>query len=286
MEHRILSVLFGGVLSPVCPTCSVLSPFAALVVGLLQGLLEWLPISSQGNLLMMMMTLLGLEPSQALRTSVYIHVGTGLAALFYFREDILGIARRDSEHDRLLFRFLFLGTAITGIVGFPLFLLARGASRFGEILLSLTGVALIMTGMIQKGAGSGGTKTARSLGTHEGIILGVAQGFSAIPGLSRSGLTSSVLLVRRYSGVEALRISFLMSVPAVFAAAIGLSLIEGLPPLDSGLTVVVAASFLSALLSIDLLLKLARRIRFWGLCVALGLLALLPQVFSLLYIRP
>jgi undecaprenyl-diphosphatase len=181
---------------------------------------------------------------------------------------------------------LFVGTAITGIVGFPLFLLARGASRFGEILLALTGVALIMTGMIQKGAGSGGTKTARSLGTHEGIILGVAQGFSAIPGLSRSGLTSSVLLVRRYSGVEAFRISFLMSVPAVFAAALGLLLIEGLPPLDSGLAVAVAASFLSALLSIDLLLKLARRIRFWGLCVALGLLALLPQVFSLLHIRP
>ncbi len=265
----------------------MLSPFAALVVGLLQGLLEWLPISSQGNLLMLMMTLLGLEPSQAFRTSVYIHVGTGLAALFYFREDILGIARRDSEHDRLLFRFLFVGTAITGIVGFPLFLLARGASRFGEILLSLTGVALIMTGMIQKGAGSGGTKTARSLGTRDGVILGIAQGFSAIPGLSRSGLTSSVLLVRRYSGVEApFRISFLMSVPAVFAAALGLSLIEGLPPLDSGLAVAVAASFLSALLSIDLLLKLARRIRFWGLCVALGLLALLPQVFSLLYIRP
>jgi len=259
----------------------VVSLIAALVAGLLQGLLEWLPISSQGNLIIVMMSFLGLEPAYALSLSVYLHLGTGLAALVYFREEILGVLRRDSANNRLLFRFLAIVTFTTGIVGLPLFLIARGASLYGEVLLALTGAALIVTGLVQKGAKKGGRRTAESLGSMEGLVLGVVQGLSAIPGLSRSGLTTSALLFRRFSGEEAFRVSFLMSVPAVFAAAVGLMYLEGVPALEPGLLVSLAASFISAYLSIEALLRLARRIQFWGLCVLLGLLAILPQALNL-----
>ena len=122
---------------------------------------------------------------------------------------------------------------------------------------------------------------SESLESRDGVILGLVQGLSAIPGLSRSGLTTSALLIRNYSGEEAFRISFLMSVPAVFAAAVGLMYLEGVPALESGLLASLAASFISAYLSIDVLLRVARGIRFWGLCVLLGTLAILPQVVYL-----
>lgn len=231
---------------------------------------------------MLMMTLLDVDPTHALGMSVYLHLGTGLAALIYFRKETQGILRRDSEENSILFRFLILATIVTGIVGLPLFLLARGTSRFGEALLTLTGSALLVTGLIQKEANQYGRRTSGSLNVLEGLILGTVQGFSAIPGLSRSGLTTSALLFRRYTGEEALRISFLMSIPAVFAAAVGLTFIEGLPALEPGFFVALASSFLSALVSIDFLLRLARRVKFWGLCIFLGTLALLPQILNLL----
>ncbi len=231
---------------------------------------------------MLMMSVLGLEPDYALSLSVYLHLGTGFAALVYFREEIYDALWRDSDGDRALFRFLVIATFTTGIVGLPIFLVIRGASMYGEALLTITGAALIVTGLVQKGAQTGGTRTSESLDSRDGVILGLVQGLSAIPGLSRSGLTTSALLLKNYSGEEAFRFSFLMSIPAVFAAAAGLMYLEGAPALESGLLVSLAASFISAYLSIDILLRVARRVRFWGLCMLLGVLAILPQVVYLI----
>ncbi len=231
---------------------------------------------------MLMISFLGFNPVHAVSLSVYLHMGTGLAALTYFREEIIGILRRDSEQDRSLFRFLVVATVITGAVGLPVFLFVRVASFHGEALLALTGVALVITGLIQRRAHVDGWLNAAALSMRDGVSLGLVQGFSVIPGLSRSGLTTSVLLLRSFSGEEAFRISFLMSVPAVFAAALGLMLLEGTPPFEMSFLVALVASFLSALLAIDVLLRLARRIRFWSLCVFLGVLALLPPILYLL----
>lgn len=255
---------------------SQLSPLNALIVGLVQGLLEWLPISSQGNLVILMLSLLGLEPTEALSLSVYLHLGTGLAALIYFRREIRRMIRRDMENDRGLLRFLMISTAVTGVVGLPIFLFARVASSYGEALLVLTGVALLITGVVQSRSRLIVTDAVVSLGDADGLVLGVAQGFSAIPGLSRSGVTTSALLFKGCSGEEAFRVSFLMSVPASFAAALGLMILEGVPALQPGFFLAMASSFISALFSIDALLSLARRVRLWGLCVALGIIALMP----------
>lgn len=253
-----------------------------MIIGLLQGVLEWLPVSSQGSLVLLMVALLGFEPADALSLSVYLHIGTGFAALTYFRGDISRTLRRGSEPDRRLFRFLVVATVMTCALGLPLFMFARMASIYGEALLGLTGVALLSTGMVERSARRRGSRTAEDLSLGEGVLLGLVQGVSAIPGVSRSGVTTSALLLKGFSGEEAFRISFLMSIPAVFAATVGLALVEGAPPIGADLMVAVAASFLSALLSIDLLLRAARRFRFWILCIALGALALLPLIPYLL----
>jgi undecaprenyl-diphosphatase len=247
---------------------------AALILGLLQGVLEWLPVSSQGNLVVLAIAFLGLEPEYALSLSVYLHLGTGFAALVYFRNEVAGILGRGSEGDRELFRFLLIATILTGVVGLPIFAFVRLTSLYGEALLALTGLALLATGVMQRERGRGGTREPMGLDVQDGFALGVVQGLSAIPGLSRSGVTTTALLLKDFPGEEALRLSFLMSIPASFAAATGLALIEGAPPMDTGILLALAASFLSALVSVDLLIKLARRTEFWKLCVVLGLIAL------------
>ncbi len=125
-----------------------MDPIKALVLGLLQGVLEWLPVSSQGNLVLLAITLLGLDPSYALTFSVYLHVGTGFAALVYFRREVARIIMRGSEDDRRLFQFLVIATFVTGVVGYPLFAFVGLASLYGEALLALTGVALLATGLM------------------------------------------------------------------------------------------------------------------------------------------
>lgn len=260
---------------------SVDSLSTALIAGLIQGLLEWLPISSQGNLVLALSSFLGVEPAYALSLSVYLHLGTGFAALVYLRGDVAGIVRWEPDSVRIV-RLLAVVTALTGVVGLPLFLLARVVGFQGEYLLAITGVALVVTGLVQRSAREQGTRRAETLNLRDGLILGVVQGLSAVPGLSRSGLTVSLLLMMKFSGEEAFRVSFLMSIPAVFAAALGLSIVEGAPPLGLRVLLAIAASFVTALISMDALLSLARRIRFWSLCILLGTMALIPHMLGLL----
>ena len=254
----------------------------AVLIGILQGLLECLPISSQGNLVLFMSSLLGIDPLQALNTSVYLHVGTGLAAVVYFRTEIIDTLLMKTKADKVLFKYLMVTTVFTGIIGFPLFIFAKSASVYGEILLAITGLALIGTGILQRQAKGDQVRDIDSLNYKEGFIMGLVQGFAAIPGLSRSGLTTSILLFKNYTGEAAFRISFIMSIPAVFAAATGLIFLDGVPMVSNEMFISLTSSFITALLSIDLLLKTARRIKFWGLCIILGLIALLPQVANLI----
>jgi undecaprenyl-diphosphatase len=248
---------------------------------MLQGVLEWLPVSSQGNLIVLAVAFLGFEPGEALSLSVYLHVGTGLAALIYFREEIIGILMQRTDADKSLLRFLVLATIVTGVVGFPLFTFIEVASLYGEALLGLTGVALLATGLMQKGREGLEAEPRKGLTTLDGLTMGVLQGLAAIPGLSRSGITTTVFLVKGFPGGEAFRFSFLMSIPASFAATIGLVLTEGVPPVNTGIIIALVTSFVVALLSLDFLINLARRTSFWKICVALGgitLVALIPSM--------
>ena len=250
----------------------------ALIIGLIQGIIEWLPVSSQGQLVLLMVAFLGVEPLEAVSLSVYIHMGTGLAALVYFRRDVSEILRRKTEQTRRMFLFLIVVTVATGVIGLPIFMFVRTASIFSEAIMGLTGIALISTGIFERSAPRHGSRTTEDLSGGEALLLGVVQGFSAVPGVSRSGITTTTLLLRGFSAENALRISFLLSIPVVYASTIGLYVIEGTPPLGPPYLIAVVASFLSAMLSMDLLLKVAHKVRFWSLCVILGVLALLPLV--------
>lgn len=261
----------------------------AIILGILQGILEWLPVSSQGQL-SLAMYLFKVNENQILAFSIFLHIGTMFAAIAYFKGDIINLFKRlpsyrfnyTNQENRLI-SFLLLATILTGAVGYSLYRLIREAvPSVGEAFIALIGGALIVTGLIQKYVKARGERGTADLNLKDTLLLGVVQGFSIIPGISRSGITTSSLLFRKFSSEEALKLSFLMSIPAVLAAEIGLGLIEGLPPVGlEEILVGILFSFAFGLLSIHALMKIARKIRFWAFCILIGTLALLPMLAHL-----
>ena len=256
------------------------------MLGILQGVLEWLPVSSQGHLVLAMTYLLGIDSADALGLSVYLHSGTLFAAAIYFRRDLLALFRtlrsyrlRRSEQESRLTSFLLFTTVLTGIIGYLIYRLAEATGLLGEFFMASTGIALVSTGLIQKLAKESAERSVNDLKLTDTLILGVAQGLSAFPGISRSGITISALLIRGFKGEAALKLSFLMSIPAVIVAEIGLASAASLSQIGMmDLLLGSAFSFLTGALSIHIFMKAARKIRFWSLCVLIGILALLPSL--------
>lgn len=260
-----------------------------LVLGTVQGITEWLPVSSEGINTLILLRYFDKPIDEAISFSIWLHTGTLLAALVYFREDISELlkhlptymrdlgTRAATERDSLtaLTTFLIVSTLLTGAVGGPLFLLGLDDLDMpADVIMAVIGGLLIVTGLVQKLTRrlSGG-RTSPSLG--DALLLGVVQAFSVLPGLSRSGLTVSALLFRGYENKAAIRMSFLMSVPVVLGAGIGLAVSRGVS-YDLAAVAGVVASFVFGLLAIGAVMKIAARVQFWAFCVILGMLSLGP----------
>ncbi len=259
-------------------------------LGILQGFLEWLPISSQGNLVLVMIYLLGMGGAEALNLSVYLHIGTLFAALAYFRRDFFTLAKalpnyrfRYSNGVNNLISFLLFSSIISGFIGYFILKLTEISLTIGESFTGIIGVALIMTGLLQKYARKCEKRKIEDVKFSDIFLLGVVQGFSAFPGISRSGITISALLFREFKGEAAIKLSFLMSVPAVLGAELGLGLAGGFISVGTiELILGCLSSFLTGLLSIHVLIKAAQKINFWAFCMLVGFLALLPTFSYLL----
>lgn len=262
----------------------MVSYFDAIIIGVIQGIVEWLPISSEGNLIIIMLSLFDLDPIAALKYALFLHLGTGIAATIYFRKEILELLSAETDEMKKFRLQLTIITLVTGIIGLPIWMVLKFSSNFGELLLALTGTALVITGLIQRKTNEIATKTSTELSIYESLALGIAQGLAIIPGLSRSGITSSILLFRGFSGEESFKISFLMSIPASFGAAALIILFEGFD-ITINSTVSLITTFIIGIISIDVLLKMVKKISFWKLCVILGLIALGSYVSSFLVLH-
>ena len=260
---------------------AMVSPIEATIIGVIQGVLEWLPVSSEGNLTLFLVSVIGLDPSETLGLAVFLHLGTGLAALLYYRQESWSILSGATERHREMRLRLFMMTGLTGAVGLPIYVYLNVSTVVGEALLALTGLALIATGLMQKSKDVAGERDATSLSWPETLALGVLQGLAIIPGLSRSGITTSAMLMRGLRSEEAFNLSFLMSIPASFAAGFGLMLIDGFQ-VTGGAVIAVVVSAVVGYASISALISYAEKTSFWKICVSLGALALLAWAPSLL----
>ena len=272
--------------------------FAYIFLGILQGLAEWLPISSQGQIMLAGMALFGLSPSLAIELTVWLHFGTVLSALVYFRREVfrllqgfpsfvlLIVSRKQvlGEQDKLTF-FLIVSTFFSGIVGIPLYLLLKKsfASLSGESAVALVGFFLIVTGILLYKAGTKkfGNKKTSELGLKDAVFAGVFQGFSILPGISRSGTSTAALLLRGFNQEDALKMSFLMSIVVVGSAEIVFGFVEGFS-FSTGSFIALFFAFVTGFFSIEVLLRVAKKVSFWLFCIILGIISLIPFVFSFL----
>ena len=198
-----------------------MSALEAIVLGLVQGLTEFLPISSSGHL-RIVPALLGWEDPGAGFTAV-IQLGTMAAVLLYFRADLwriasawlreLGTPIRDASPDARVGWFIVLGTIPICIFGFAF----SDQIESGARSLYLIGSALIVFSFVMLAAERYGSRRRHleTMGARDGIAIGFAQALALIPGVSRSGATISAGLLRGFDRIDAARYSFLLSVPAV-----------------------------------------------------------------------
>lgn len=197
----------------------------ALALGALQGFLEWLPISSEGFVALAGTLMGGLGPREAVAYALWLHVGTALAVPLALPREVgllLRTLRGRAPEGRPLLAFLAGATLVSGGVGGPLLvlLLPRLPLRDARALALALGLLLLVTALFQAAGRRGGRPHRSRPGPLDALLVGAAQGLAVLPGLSRSGLTVSVLLMRGFGQGEALRLSFLLAVPALLGAAL------------------------------------------------------------------
>jgi undecaprenyl-diphosphatase len=197
------------------------SAFEAIVLGIVQGLTEFLPISSTAHL-RIVPAFCGWEDPGAAFTAV-VQLGTTAAVLLYFRHDLWRIAvatlraLRDAELrgtlDARLGFYIVLGTIPIGIFG----VIFKDQIETGARDLTLIAWMLIVFGLVLLAADRMGSHTREidSLRTRDGVIIGLAQALALVPGVSRSGSTLSAGMFLGFKRIDAARYSFLLSVPAV-----------------------------------------------------------------------
>ncbi len=259
--------------------------YEAVVLGLIQGIAEWLPVSSEGLIVLARIHLFGGSESltETIHLALFLHFGTFLAALIYFHRDVGNLLRalftggRSSRRATVkTLRFLVVTTLISGVLGYGLKVGISGLEASLELTGSYVtfgvGVLLLVTAWLQIRIEGDGLKSPGDLTDGDGVLLGLAQALAVLPGLSRSGLTVAALLLRKYEEVQALRLSFLMSLPIVLAGNLILNWDRVF--LSAEALVSLAVSFVCGLLTIHLLLKLARAIPFGYFVLVFALVTL------------
>ncbi|MGV9169940.1 MAG: undecaprenyl-diphosphate phosphatase [Promethearchaeia archaeon] len=257
------------------------------VVALLQGLVEWLPISSEGQTMLFVYNFATFPAESLLTLIVWLHLGTACAVLVRYPREILSII---TVQDKNLFKLLLVATGCTAVTAIPLYILLKSSlSTFhGETLNTMIGMLLVFTAIILYLPTRNGTEnvTTRATSIKNAAVAGLIQGFAVLPGLSRSGLTISSLLMQRVDKEAAMKLSFLMSVPAVLGIFViemitSASLPPQMTPIDLAITEIIV--FIVGLASMESLLRLTKRIKFWKLCLVLGVIAIafgLPGILT------
>ncbi|UCF30138.1 MAG: undecaprenyl-diphosphate phosphatase [bacterium] len=245
----------------------------AFLLGVLQGLTEFLPVSSSGHLVIVR----SLMPEFVAPPEIFdvlLHGGTLIALGVYFKRDLAGITsdivhrQRRGLHLPLM---LFVASIPVGVVGFfwadtvtPLFSSPRVAS-FG-----LIGTSVLLASAARFGRGE---RTMGQMQLWQAFAVGCFQAFAVIPGVSRSGATISLALILGFSGTESARFSFLLSIPAILGiVAVRVAGLGGSGMIGIYLVGAIAAA-VSGWLSIALLMRVLlkrRLLPFTLYCFALG----------------
>jgi undecaprenyl-diphosphatase len=238
-----------------------------IILGVLQGIFEWIPVSSEGILALVSQSII--KDINPIDLALFLHLGTLLAVLFYFRKDWQEIIT--FKNPKLL-RFLIITTIISLVVGFPFYKLIRNLA-VGNTLLLITGFALLLTAYFHK------KKRKLKIASNKlAVIAGFLQGLAVIPGLSRSGSTIFGLSLGKLDSAQILKISYMMSVPIILASSGYLILKNPILTFETWPSLV--SSFLVGLISLHFLINFVKRINFFRFTLIFGLICILGSIIG------
>lgn len=263
----------------------------SIIVGIVQGIAEWLPISSKTQVLLVSNALFAFPLAVAYAFGLFMEIGSVGSALIYFRKDIVLIFK-----NRNLLVYLAVVTLVTAIIGVPLFILVeralQGAYNLGIPMLIL-GAVLIFNGFyIRHSRINIRIDGLEGMKIKHYILVGIAQGIAALPGVSRSGITTSTMLLMGVKPDVAFRLSFLAYIPAAigaFAATVLLSKEEvktAILNIDSvGIVIAIVSATATGLVVISYLLKLAKSNKIFLVNFVLGIIALIVGTITTIDLR-
>ncbi|WP_026689249.1 undecaprenyl-diphosphate phosphatase [Alteribacter aurantiacus] len=259
--------------------------FEALIIGLVQGISEFLPISSSAHLLIVE-KMLGISyHDPTLTFEVLLHFASLLAVFVYFKQELVTLITKatryllkrstEGKNDFRFVLLLFISTVITFVVGKIL----ESALGSGITNFSLIAVALIITGIFLIFIEHGGFNERKGKGdisVKDACWIGVAQAIAVIPGISRAGSTLVGAMMLGLKKEEALRYSFLLSIPIISGLTLlkltSMSAISSVSLLS--LTIAFLSSFLFALIGIRWLIRMVQKTKlsyFAIYCILLGI---------------
>ncbi len=253
-----------------------------ILLGVIQGATEFLPVSSSGHLVLAE-KLLGNKASSGLVFEVMVHFATMISVLIYFRKKIIAIfldilpPYTPEKAPSLKFAGIIaaatIPAAVLGLAFEDYIEQAFGSGKITSVMLLVTALILLSTRLFKRGN--------RTVNLKSGFIIGLAQSAALMPGISRSGSTISMGLFLKVAPSEAAEISFLLSLPAVLGACILKSFDLASSPIglpEFGVYLVGAfTAFVVGYISIVWLMRLIKKGQFFyfGLyCLIIGLLGI------------
>jgi len=264
--------------------------FSIIVLGLVQGISEWIPISSKTQVTFIYLQFLGGSPQLVIPILLYAHIGTLLAASLYFRKEIQNIFRailscpfnyRTYADGKT--GFLITSLFFTGLVGLPILYAEKTVfpGLKGTSLFLLMGIGLIMTSLLLLSQKMLQLRRSENVDWKDGILTGLLQGLSTLPGVSRAGTTSTALIWRSFDSESAFHLSFLLSIPSVVMAEIVFYLASpaGNLPARDGLSLAFS-SFAFGYLSLDIILYFVKRVNIAYLAFLLGALIIIAAYYQ------
>ncbi len=256
-----------------------------IILGIIQGVTEWIPISSSAMTTLVMSNFYNItDISFLIHSTLLLHLGTFFAALIYFRKDVWNLTKslfnyKNSEKEiQNILKFLIISTIISGIIGL---IILKFLMNFNDVLditsksiVFFVGILLLFTGIIQIKIKNRGLRKENEITNNDSVFLGIAQGAALLPGVSRSGITISSLLLKKFDDTTALRLSFLMSLPIVLLGNIFLNLPDLFEIANTTSIYGLLTSFVFGLATISGLMKLSKKINFGWFVLIFALLML------------
>jgi len=272
---------------------TILQLLYSVILGIIQGVSEWLPISSKTQIIVSSLYLFpNLSFQEAYTFGLFMEIGTIFAAVVYFRKELIEIVQallgsKNDAHRKLLV-YVVAVTVITGIVGAPLYLVTDSIKKgiavgipmliLGLVLIADAAFIRYSRKRFEKGISS---RKPENFTLKDYLLIGIAQGIAALPGVSRSGITTSAMLLMNVEPDDAFRLSFFAGIFAAIGA-FGITLVTTRSNVAAavagiglvGLAVAIVVSTVVSLFLIDFLVKIAGKSKIIYLTSALGIIAI------------